>query len=201
MVRPADGAAMSVSLAARRNRFAGASILLIFGALFVYPLLRFLALPWFPALGPFGNTDISVQESGLSATAVLNTLQLGLLTAALTTPAGILFAFLLECRAWSGNRVLSFALWLIFVLPSYLIASGFQILLGWPGLRGSLVQHLLISAPGIVLLLGLKGLPFCVLAARTGWRAIGGEIGDAARIHIADAGHRWALLLQLLLPT
>ena len=86
------------------------------------------------------------------------------------------------------------------VLPSYLIATGFQILLGWPGLRGSLVQHPLISAPGIVLLLGLKGLPFCVLAARTGWRAIGGEIGDAARVHIADARRRWMLLLQLLLP-
>ncbi len=188
------------SLAARSSKFASAPILLIFGALFVYPLLRFLALPWFPALGPLGNIGVAVQESGLSTTAVLNTLQLGLITAVLTTPAGILFAFLLECRAWSGNRALSFALWLIFVLPSYLIATGFQILLGWPGLRGSLVQHLLISAPGIVLLLGLKGLPFCVLAARTGWRAIGGEIGDAARIHITDAGRRWMLLLRLL-PT
>ena len=192
---------MSVSLAARSGKFAGAPVLLVFGALFVYPLLRFLALPWFPALGPLGNIGVAVQESGLSATAVLNTLQLGLITAALTIPAGILFAFLLECRAWSGNRVLSFSLWLIFVLPSYLIATGFQILLGWPALRGSLVQHLLISAPGIVLLLGLKGLPFCVLAARTGWRAIGGEIGDAARIHVADAGRRWMLLLRLLLPT
>jgi iron(III) transport system permease protein len=188
-------------LAAPRTGFAGVPILLIFGGLFVYPLLRFLALPWFPALGPPGTVGIAVRESGLSEAAVFNTLRLGLITAALTTPAGILFAFLLECRVWSGNRVLSFALWLIFVLPSYLIATGFQILLGWPCLRGSLVQHLLISAPGIVLLLGLKGLPFCVLAARTGWRAIGGEIGDAARVHIADAGRRWMLLLRLLLPT
>ncbi len=192
---------MSFSLATRRTGFASAPILLLFGVLFVYPLLRFLALPWFPALGPQGNIGVAVQGGGLSDAAVLNTLQLGLITAAVTTPAGILFAFLLECRAWSGNRALSVSLWLIFMLPSYLIATGFQILLGWPGLRGGLVQHWLISAPGIVLLLGLKGLPFCVLAARTGWRAIGGEIGDAARVHIADAGRRWFLLLRLLLPT
>src|ERR1700722_7850650 len=94
--------------AARRTGLAGAPILLIFGILFVYPLLRFLALPWFPALGPIGSMGVAVQGSGLSEAAVLNTLRLGLITAALTTPAGILFAFLLECRAWSGNRALSF---------------------------------------------------------------------------------------------
>lgn len=188
-------------LAARRGFLSSAPILLIFGLLFVYPLLRFLALPWLPGLGPSGAIGFSVHESGVSAGALFNTLRLGLITAALTAPAGILFAFLLECRVWRGNSVLSFCLWLIFVLPSYLIATGFQILLAWPMLRGSLVQHMLISAPGIVLLLGLKGLPFCVLAARNGWRAIGGEIGDAARVHIPEAGRRARLLLRLLLPT
>ena len=119
---------------------------------------------------------------------MLNTLQLGLITAALTTPARHSLRLPARMPRLVRQPRALFSLWLIFVLPSYLIATGFQILLGWPALRGSLVQHLLISAPGIVLLLGLKGLPFCVLAARTGWRAIGGEIGDAARVHIADAG-------------
>ncbi|HVE20542.1 MAG TPA: ABC transporter permease subunit [Acidocella sp.] len=186
--------------AARLRTLSGAPILLLFGLLFVYPLLRFLALPLFPSLGPLGAVGVAAQQSSLSAQAILNTLQLALITAAVSVPAGILFAFLLECRTWSGNRVLTATLWLIFVLPSYLIATGFQILLGaFP--RGSLIQHLFFSAPGIVLLLALKGLPFCVLAARTGWRAIGGEIGDAARIHIHDAWRRRMLLLRLLLPT
>ena len=52
-----------------------------------------------------------------------------------------------------------------------------------------------------MLLLAIKGLPFCVLAARTGWRAIGGEIGDAARVHIDASWRRRVLLLRLLLPT
>jgi iron(III) transport system permease protein len=187
--------------AARLRKLSGAPILLLFGLLFVYPLLRFLALPLLPALGPLGSVGIAVQQSSLSTHAILDTLQLALITAAVTVPAGILFAFLLECRTWSGNRALALTLWLIFVLPSYLIATGFQILLGWAFLRGNLVQHLFFSAPGIVLLLALKGLPFCVLAARTGWRSIGGEIGDAARIHIHDAWRRRMLLLRLLLPT
>jgi iron(III) transport system permease protein len=186
--------------AARLRDLSGAPILLLFGLLFVYPLLRFLALPLFPALEPFGSVGIAVQQSSLSGHAILDTLQLSLVTAAVTVPAGILFAFLLECRAWSGNRLLAMTLWLIFVLPSYLIATGFQILFGWAFLRGSMVQHLVFSAPGIVLLLALKGLPFCVLAARTGWRAIGGEIGDAARVHINGAWRRRLLLLRLLLP-
>jgi iron(III) transport system permease protein len=188
--------------ALRLRKQSGASLLLlVFGLLFVYPLLRFLLLPLVPALGPLGSIGVATQQSGLSARAILDTLQLSLVTAAVTVPAGILFAFLLECRAWSGNRLLATALWLIFVLPSYLIATGFQILLGWTFLRGSLAQHLFLSAPGIVLLLALKGLPFCVLAARTGWRGIGGEINDAARVHIADAWRRRVLLLRLLLPT
>ncbi|HEY1856015.1 ABC transporter permease [Acidocella sp.] len=186
--------------AAHLRNLSGVPILLVFGVLFVYPLLRFLLLPLVPALGPLGSVGIAAPENFLSAHAILDTLQLALVTAAVTVPAGILFAFLLECRAWPGNRVLAMTLWLVFVLPSYLIATGFQILLGWAVLRGSLVQHLFFSAPGIVLLLALKGLPFCVLAARTGWRAIGGEIGDAARIHINDSWHR-RVLLRLLLPT
>ena len=61
-------------------------ILLAFSGLFVYPLLRFLLLPLVPALGPalgpLGSVGVAVQESGLSVRAILDTLQLGLITAA-----------------------------------------------------------------------------------------------------------------------
>jgi iron(III) transport system permease protein len=178
----------------------GALLVAVFAAFFAYPLLRFLALPVFPGLGPLGALGYAA-GSGLSDRAVFGTLALGLATACVTAPLGVAFGFLLECRSWHGNRLLSACLWLIFVMPSYLIATGGQILFGSAALRGSMAEAWFFSAPGIVALLALKALPFACLAARTGWRAIGGEIGDAARLHVACKWRRAWILLRLLLPS
>jgi iron(III) transport system permease protein len=179
----------------------GLPTLLLFLLLFVYPLLRFLLLPIFPALGPLGAQGLTASGSALSARAVLNTLELGVITAGIATPLGIACGFLLECRHRPGNRLLSLCLWLVFVMPSYLLATGGQILFGWPALQNSLASHWFFSAPGIVALLTLKALPFACLLACGGWRAIGGELGDAARIHVHDTWSRRAILLRLLLPS
>ncbi len=183
-----------------RGGLPGGLLLLVFAGLFVYPIARLLLLPWLPALGPAGGVGAHGAVAGLPLDAVGNTLRLGLASALLAVPLGVAFAWLLERRRWRGNGALTLTLWLLFLTPSYLLTTGWQIVFSLPALHRGLLAALFFGQPGIVALLALKGLPFAALAARSSWRAVGSEIIDAARVHVTARGRRWGVLLRLLLP-
>lgn len=175
-------------------------LLVVFAGLFVYPIARLLLMPWFPALGPVGGVGVQGSASGLSLAAVGNTLRLGLASTLVAVPLGIGFGWLLERRAWRGKGLLMLTLWLIFLTPSYLLTTGWQIVFSQPWLHHGAAARMFFGPIGIVALLGLKGFPFACLAARGSWRAVGTEIVDAARVHVSSAWRRWAVLLRLLMP-
>lgn len=181
-------------------RRAGASLpLVLFAGLFVYPTVRLLILPWFPALAPVQTAPLEV-TGGPILLAISNTLQLGLASTLVAVPVGVWFGWLLERRRWRGNLLLTAALWMVFLAPSYLLTTGWQIIFSSPDLHHSLLADLFFSRIGIVFLLGLKGLPFATLAARSSWAAVGAELEDAARILGLSALRRRRVLLRLLLP-
>ncbi len=182
------------------RRAPASSLLLLFAALFLYPILRLLLLPWFPTLGPSGAQAGAAAGNPLGAEAVYNTVWLGLASTVVAVPAGVLFGWLLERRRWRGNGPLTVVLWLVFLTPSYLLTTGWQILFSLPALHHGVLARWFFSRAGIVALLGLKGLPFATLAARSSWTAIGSELEDAARILGLSAWRRRGVLLRLLLP-
>lgn len=182
------------------TRLPGGLLLLLFAGLFVYPIVRLLLLPWLPALGPAGGIGLHGPDVGLPLDAVGNSLRLGLGSALLAVPLGLACGWLLERRRWRGNALLTLTLWLIFLTPSYLLTTGWQILFGLPVLHHGLLASWFFGPAGIVALLALKGLPFAALAARGSWRAIGSDIVDAARMHVTTATRRRKVLLQLMLP-
>lgn len=189
------------ALLAGARRHVGVTILLgVFAGLFVYPVLRLLLLPWFPALGPAGGVGTDAAAAGLPLVAIVNTLRLGTAAALIAVPLGVACGWMLERRRWRGNAVLTFTLWLVFLTPSYLLTTGWQIVFALPSLHRGVLAGLFFSQAGIVALLALKGLPFAALAARSSWRAIGSEIVDAARLHVASATRRRLVLMRLLLP-
>ena len=59
------------------------------------------------------------------------------------------------------------------------MTTGWQIFFNQKAFTHGLLSRWFFSEAGIVFLLALKGLPFATLAARTSWRAIGVELGDA----------------------
>ena len=184
---------------ARRAAFSSL-MFLVFAGLFIYPIARLLLMPWIPALGPAEGIGVHASTLGLSPVAIINTMRLGLASTLVAVPLGLGFGWLLERRAWRGKGLFMLTLWLIFLTPSYLLTSGWQIVFSQPFLHHGHLARLFFGQAGIILLLGLKGFPFATLAARGSWRAIGTEIVDAARIHVADAWQRRAVLLRLLLP-
>jgi iron(III) transport system permease protein len=184
---------------ARRAAFSGL-LFLAFAGLFIYPIARLLLMPWLPALEPAEGIGVHASTLGLSPVAIINTVRLGLASTLVAVPLGLGFGWLLERRAWRGKRLFMLTLWLVFLTPSYLLTTGWQIVFSQPFLHHGHLARLFFGQAGIVALLGLKGFPFACLAARGSWRAIGTEIVDAARIHVAGAWQRRGVLLRLLLP-
>ncbi len=143
-------------------------------------LLRFLLLPVLPGLAP-AYASPAGEAPGLGP-ALLNSVQLGLLTASCAVPLALWLGLMLERRRWHGRRMLSVALWLLFLLPGYLAAAGWQIVLAQPALRAApWLRDALLGWPGLVGLSALKALPVAVLAARAGWSLRPAGIEDAMR--------------------
>lgn len=185
---------------ALRRALAAAPLTLVFVGLFVYPVARLLLMPWLPWLGPSGAEGLHGVATSLPVQAIVNTLRLGLASTMLAVPLGVLLGWWLERRLWAGRAALVVVLWLIFLTPSYLLTTGWQIVFSSTALHHGPLANLFFSQIGIVALLALKGLPFACLASRSSWRALGPEIIDAARLHIRSPAMRWGILIRLLLP-
>lgn len=198
MVQQGGAGEVRAFLAASVRSIPGLLLLLVFCGLTLYPVLRFLLLPLLPMLGVGGGI---VHAAPMSADALVNSVRIGLASTLWALAFGIPIAWLFERRRWPLSGALMLVLWLIFVMPSYLMTTGWQIFFSQKALAHGVLAHWFFGEAGIVFLLALKGLPFATLAARTSWSAIGAELGDAASLHIKSAWLRRSAILQLLLPS
>lgn len=175
------------------------SVSVLAALLVTYPLLRFLLLPLLPG---FGSPVVPPSGDGPGlGLAFANSARLATLSAACALPPSIWLGMMLERRSWQGRRVLLAALWLLFLIPGYLVAAGWEILLGTQALRSvPWWRDALLGWPGLVGLTALKGLPVATLAARAAWLARQTRIEEAARIHVRSAGRRALLMAQPMLP-
>lgn len=167
------------------------------------PLFRFLLIPLFPWLG-LGTAPPSGNGPDLSS-AVGNSVLLAGLAVLCALPPALWFGFMLERRAWRGRGVLIGILWLVFLLPGYLVAAGWQILLGThllplPVPLAVDLHAALLGWPGLVGITTLKGLPVATLAARSGWSSSRRELQEATLLHVATRRKRFLLNLRLILP-
>ncbi len=191
-----DGPGQVTAVRALGRSLPGIVLLALFAGLTLYPVIRFLLLP---VLGEAAG-GISFANA-LNTDALTNSIRIALESTLWALAVGIAIAFVFERRRWSGSRLMMVVLWLIFITPSYLMTMGWQIFFSLHAFAHGRLAGLFFSEAGIVFLLGLKGLPFAVLAARTSWRVIGAELSDAASLHIKNVWRRRAALLQLLLPS
>ncbi len=178
---------------------AGSLLPLLFGLFITYPLLRFMLLPVVPAFGPSTAPPAGLGP-GLGA-ALGNSLLLATLAAICAVLPAVWLATILERRRWRGGRLLTGTLLLLFLLPGYLDAAGWQIVLASPafdaipGLRGAL-----LGWPGLVGLTALKALPIATFVIRAGWAAFQPRLDDATRLHVQAPWRRWALGLRPVGP-
>ena len=97
-------------------------------------------------------------------------------------------------------------MWLVLLLPSWLPALGWVRLVQPDGvmyrlgLDSPLVTHAILGPFGVVLLLGLRSVPFGFLAITAALAGLGQEFEDAARVHGASRAQAMRLVAPILAP-
>jgi iron(III) transport system permease protein len=184
---------------------------LILAAFILAPCACFLVLAISPRLFDQGSqwfTLTYVQQSltGATAVAIFNSLWVSSAAAAFGIALGFPVAWLAARTTLPGRRLVSAGMWLALLLPSWLPAIGwvrivqpdgvmYRLGLDWPW-----VTHLIMGPFGVVLLLGLRCVPFSYLAITAGLNGLGQEFEDAARVHGASRWQALRLVTPILAP-
>ena len=184
---------------------------LILCAFILLPCACFLVLAISPRLFDQGSqwftlTYLHQALTGSTAVAVVNSLWVSSAAAVIGLLVGFPVAWLAARTTMPGRRLVSGGMWLALLLPSWLPATGWERLvqqdgvmyrvgLDWPW-----VTHLIMGPFGVVLLLGLRCVPFSYLAISAALNGLGQEFEDAARVHGASRWQALRLIVPILAP-
>ncbi|HVC13851.1 MAG TPA: ABC transporter permease subunit [Acidimicrobiales bacterium] len=199
------------------SRFTGAARGLRFGlwalaGLFVLaPCACFLVLSVSPRLfdqGPqwFTLSYLTTIFTGTTAVSLLNSLWVSAAAAAIGIGIGLPVAWLAGRTSMPGRRFVPIGMWLVLLLPSWLPGIGWERLvvrdgvLTRFGLGSAFVTHAIMGPVGVVLVLGLRCVPFAFLTITASLAGLGQEFEDAARVHGASRFASLRLVLPILAP-
>jgi iron(III) transport system permease protein len=207
--------ALAGRLAARPAAWAGRLAKPVFWLLLVLTILipcaASLALTISPRLFDQGAQWFTLSYlrsafTGATAVAITDSLWVSAAAAVLGVAIGLPIAWLTARTTLPGRRFVAGGMWLVLLLPSWLPALGWQRLVQADGVMYRLglnlpgVTHAIMGPFGVVLLLGLRSVPFTFLAVTAGLAGLGQEFEDAARVHGASRTAALRLILPMLAP-
>ena len=184
---------------------------IILCAFILLPCAAFLLLAVSPRLFGQGSqwftlTYLQQSLTGATAVAVVNSLWVSSAAAAIGLAIGFPVAWLAARTTMPGRRWVSGGMWLALLLPSWLPSLGWERLVQQDGVMYRLgldwpwVTHLIMGPFGVVLLLGLRCVPFSYLAVNAALNGLGQEFEDAARVHGASRWQALRLIVPILAP-
>jgi iron(III) transport system permease protein len=193
------------------TRLGTALFWLLLAAFILAPCACFLALAISPRLFSQGSqwftlTYLHQALTGATAVAIVNSLWVSSAAAALGIAIGFPIAWLVARTTLPGRRFVPGAMWLVLLLPSWLPALGWERIVQPDGVMYRLgldwpwVTHLIMGPFGVVLLLGLRCVPFSYLAITGAMAGLGQEFEDAARVHGASRVQALRLIIPILAP-
>lgn len=178
-------------------------------ALWGWPLLALLPLAVFPGwlhgdLHPGAQALRAALDSG-AVTALEHSALVSGGAAALALLAGSWLAWLRTRTTVPWRGAVEAAMWLLLVMPGYLLASGCMLLAapdgplgGWPPALEA--ARMLFGPLGIVTVLGTKAIPFVYLALEASLAGLGAAPLEAAAVLGLGRGQRLRMAAALLLP-
>jgi iron(III) transport system permease protein len=177
----------------------------------IAPSACFLVLAVSPRLFSQGSqwftlTYLRQTFTGASAVAVVNSLWVSSAAALLGLAIGFPIAWLAARTNLRGRRLVAAGMWLVLLLPSWLPALGWERLVEPDGAMYRIgldlpwVTHAILGPFGVVLLLGLRCVPFTFLAITAALSGLGQEFEDAARVHGANRTAALRLILPIIAP-
>lgn len=181
------------------------------GLFILVPCACFLVLALSPRLFDEGRqwftlTYLVHAFDGGTFTALADSLWVSVAAAGLGLLVGFPLAWLVCRTDMPGRRYVRGAMWVTLLLPSWLPALGWVRLVEVDGvmyrmgLHWSFVTHAILGPFGVVLLLGLRNVPFSFLAVSAAFGGLGQEFEDAARVHGAKRYEAVLLLGRMMSP-
>ncbi len=175
------------------------------------PCACFLALAVSPRLFDQGTQwfTLSYLENaftGATISALINSIMVSCAAAAMGLALGFPIAWVANRTTLPGRRLVAGGMWLVLLLPSWLPALGWVRLVEVDGvmyrvgLNLPFVTHAILGPFGVVLLLGLRCVPFAFLAITAALAGLGQEFEDAARTHGATRFQALRLVTPILAP-
>ncbi len=160
----------------------------------ILPSAAFLILAVSPhlfgqGLAWFTLSSFSSALSGVTLQGMRNSVVVGVIAAIFATLVGSFLAFGLQRTNMKGKGLFSVAIWGILLLPSYIIAVGWQVLLDRGGVLASInlfsprLLNLFFGPAGYALILGIKGVPFAYFAMAGPISSLGSSYEEAIRTH------------------
>ncbi len=177
----------------------------------IVPSAAFLALAVSPHMFGQGARWFTLKNfsdalSGVTLDGMRNSIIVGILSALFATTVGAFLAWGLQRTNLKGGGVYSTAIWGILLLPSYIIAVGWQVLLDRGGVLSSLglysprFSSLFFGPIGYVLILGIRGVPFAYFALAGPIASLGSSYEEAVRTHGGRRAEVVKTLGALLIP-
>ncbi|MGC1238802.1 MAG: iron ABC transporter permease [Acidimicrobiales bacterium] len=195
----------------RRFTFGGLAIWIVLALLIILPVMCFLILAVSPRMfsqGPqwFTLTYIRQAFEGYTLRGIVNSLWVSTTVAVLATGGATALAWLVLRTNLGARRVWSVSMWLLLLMPTWIMAQGWTDLLQPYGVADALGINLswlygeFFGPFGIIVVLTSASLPFAFFIVSAGLRGLGPEFEDAARIHGANRVQTMKTVLPIIAP-
>lgn len=192
-------------------RVATPSAWIVVALVILLPCACFLVLAVSPRMFNEGSQWFTLHAfssilTGAMGVALFNSIWVSCAAAGLGLVVGFPLAWLARRTTLKGHRVISGSMWLVLLLPSWLPSLGWERLVQPDGVMYRLgldlpfVTHAILGPFGVVLLLGLRCVPFTFLTTTAALSGLGQEFEDAARVHGARRLESFRLVAPILAP-
>ena len=197
-----------VPLGRRSRRLALTSLALwiILGLLIIAPVVSFLLLATSPRLFSQGSQYftlryISEAFQGSTGRGIFDSLWVSLTVSVVAVAIATTLAWLIHRTNLYGRRIWTTLMWLLLIVPTWMMTLGWGDLLqpygaaSFLGVNTHYIYGEFFGPLGIVIVLTTAALPFAYFVVSAGMQGLGSEFEDAARIHGAN---RWRTLRTVL---
>ena len=196
-----------------RRRFSPGGVVVWFALtlLIIAPVLSFLALAVSPRLFQQGSQWFTLRFvtqafQGYTGRGIVNSLWVSSLVSVIAVSVATTLAWLIHRTNIGGRRLWAVLMWLLLLMPTWMMTLGWSDLLR-PfgaaqalGLPTTFAYHEFFGPMGIVVVLSAAALPFSYFIISAGLQGVGPEFEDAARIHGASRVRTLRTVLPIIAP-
>lgn len=194
-----------------RLPLSGVALWGILTLLIVAPVTCFLLLATSPRLFSQGASWFTLRYvreafSGYTGRGIVNSLWVSISVALISVGAATTLAWLIHRTNVWGRKFWAFSMWLLLLMPTWMMTLGWSDLLEPFGVAHALgfdTKYLFgefFGPLGIVIVLSCAALPFAYFIVSAGLQGLGPEFEDAARIHGASRVRTLRTVLPIITP-